>query len=122
MDTVSDPLKNGSSNKGGVYTDNTWAYEFNTEAQDVSSKTGSNRYTKNQYENGIETRYLDYKFELEAGTYMVETYMADPWNCSKSPSLLLDTESKTAEEISKDFNSGKGQVLSPGQRTQNRLL
>ncbi len=114
VDTVSDPLKNGSSNKGGVYTDNTWAYEFNTEAQDVSSKTGSNRYTKNQYENGIETRYLDYKFELEAGTYMVETYMADPWNCSKSPSLLLDTESKTAEEISKDFNSGKGQVLSPG--------
>ncbi len=66
-DTISTPAVNGSSNTGGVDTDWTWPYESNT--ADGVPKTSSNRYTKNQFEKGIETRYLDYKFEIENGTY-----------------------------------------------------
>lgn len=114
VDTVSDPLKNGSSNKGGVDTDHTWAYESNAANKDVASKTDSNRYTKNQYEQGIEVRYMDYKFQLKAGEYTVETCVADPWNCSQSPSFFVDTTGKSAEEISDGFKNDKGLVLTPG--------
>ena len=58
-DAVSSPLENGDCPKGGVSTDWTWPYEFN-EAGDGVPKTGSNRYTKNQFEKGIAERHLDY--------------------------------------------------------------
>lgn len=114
VDTVSDPLKNSTSNKGGVDTDHTWAFESNAANQDVASKVNSNRYTKNQLEQGIEVRYIDYKFQLKAGEYTVETCTADPWSCSKSPSLYMDTTGKTAEEITDNFKKDKGLVLAAG--------
>ena len=107
VDTVSSPLKNGSSNTGGVYTDYTWAYEMNAANTDTSSKNDSNRYTKNQYENDI-LRYIDYKFEVDAGKYNVEVRTSDPWNCAKSPKLLINSADATA-----DFRAGKGTALSP---------
>ena len=64
VDTVSDPLKNGSASCGGVFTDNTWPFE-NNGANNDTAKISSNRYTKNQFENGIEERYIDSKFEIE---------------------------------------------------------
>lgn len=103
VDTVSDPLTNGTSSCGGVFTDHTWPYESNTAGSDTTSKTDSNRYTKNQYEDGTEIRYIDYKFELAAGTYELETYCTDPWSCSKSPTLLINSADATA-----DFKAGKG--------------
>ena len=109
VDTVSNPLRNGSRSIGGVFTDNTWPYESNTANADASSKTASNRYTKNQWENNIETRYIDYKFELDAGKYTVETQSADPRSCSKYPKLFINSSDATA-----DYKAGKGTQLSAG--------
>lgn len=94
VDTVSTPLKNGIAKKdnvevGGVSTDNTWPYEFNTANADVS-KTVSNRYTKNQSESGMDPRLIDYKFELENGKYEVTVCCIDPWGVSKSPNAYLN--------------------------------
>ncbi len=89
VDTISDPLKNGTSGCGGAFTDNTWPYEENTANTDVD-KTKSNRYTKNQYEKGIAERYLDYQFELENGTYDVSVFCTDPWNCSEAPEVYVN--------------------------------
>lgn len=66
----------------GIATANTWAYEFNKE--DGLDKTTSNRYTKNQYEQGV-ARNMSYKFELDDGDYTVKMYFSDPWNCSANP-------------------------------------
>lgn len=107
VDEVSTPLKNNSASCGGVFTDNTWPYESNTANTDASSKEDSNRYTKNQYENGIAVRYMDYKFELDKGDYTVEVCTTDPWSCSQSPTVLINSADATA-----DFNNGKGTVLS----------
>lgn len=89
VDTLSEPLKNGSCSKGGVSTDNTWPYESNAANADVA-KTSSNRYTKNQFENGIQERYMDYKFEIENGLYEVTICCSDPWGVSKSPNAYLN--------------------------------
>lgn len=110
VDTVSSPLVNGSSSAGGVTTDWTWAYEF--AGGDQTSKTGTNRYTKNQYEKNTNNgeRQLDYKFEIENGSYYIEVGFADPWGCSKSPSVYANLGEKDETEIAKDFqvssNSG----------------
>ena len=93
VDTVSDPLKNGTASNAGmvntVFTDNTWPLETNSGLSDTSPKTATNRYTKNQYENGM-PRTLTYKFALPVGTYNVELYFTDPWNCSKNPIVSLE--------------------------------
>lgn len=93
VDTVSTPLKNGTANNAGmtntVFTDNTWTFETNATLSDASPKTATNRYTKNQYENGI-ARNLNYSFELPNGKYTVELYFTDPWNCSKNPIVSLE--------------------------------
>ncbi len=93
VDTVSSPLRNGTASNAAmtntVITDNTWAFETNASLSDASPKTATNRYTKNQYENGI-ARNLNYSFELPNGKYTVELYFTDPWNCSKNPIVSLE--------------------------------
>ena len=93
VDKVSSPLRNGVASNpritNAVFTDNTWAFETNSGLSDKSPKTATNRYTKNQYENGIE-RNLNYRFELPNGKYTVELYFTDPWNCSKNPVISLE--------------------------------
>lgn len=107
-DTVSDKLINGACGAGGVSTDWTWPYEFTT--TDQTSKTSTNRYTKNQKESGIDPRHLDYRFELENGKYFVEVGFADPWGVSQSPSLYVnygkDNQMMIAEEFIVASNSG----------------
>lgn len=78
---------NGSSKSKGIYTANTWPNENST--GDATDKTGSFRYTKNQYENNI-ARHLDYGFTLPNGTYKVEVGYANPWNCSNKPSCYAN--------------------------------
>jgi len=93
VDTVSEPLRNGVAGNPGmtntVFTDNTWPLETNSSLSDASPKTATNRYTKNQYENGM-ARTLTYKFELPKGKYTVELYFTDPWGCSKNPIVSLE--------------------------------
>lgn len=109
VDTVSTPLKNGTASCGGVFTDSTWPFESNEAGIDASSSKNSNRYTKNQYEDGVAERAIDYKFEMAAGTYKVEVYTTDPWGCSKNPKLLINSKDATA-----DFKAGKGTELTSG--------
>jgi len=93
VDTISTPLRNGTASNAAmtntVFTDNTWTFETNASLSDASPKTATNRYTKNQYENGI-ARNLNYNFELPNGKYTVELYFTDPWNCSKNPIVSLE--------------------------------
>lgn len=121
VDSLSDPLLNGTGTVGGVYTDNSWPYEYNTSKKDTSSKTDSNRYTKNQYERGIDVRYLDYKFELDEGDYKVKVMTANPWSCSNSPTLILDTGNSDPDEITDKFNNGEGDILTPGSEKTERV-
>lgn len=93
---------NGSAISNGLYTANTWCFEQNS-CKDGLDKTETNRYTKNQYENGI-ALHLDYEFELKDGTYIVEAGFANPWNCSDYPTLYADigteNESVIADRVS----------------------
>ncbi len=84
VDTVTDPLKNGKVDtmSDAVFTDITWPHE-NGGWTDDSKATETNRYTKNQFETGVD-RNLHYAFELEDGKYTVEMFFADPWGCSKN--------------------------------------
>jgi len=94
---VSDPLRNGTSTHANmvnaVHTDNIWPLETNANISDASKKALTNRYTKNQYENGM-PRKLNYRFELPNGEYTVKLYFADPWNCSKNPIVTINGEEK----------------------------
>ncbi len=101
-DTVSSPLVNGAAPVSGVTTDWTWPFEQIANA-DQKSKTVTNRYTKNQFESNIEIRHLDYKFEVDNGTYDVEVGFADPWSCSQSPTLYANLGQPDEALIAKDF-------------------
>lgn len=72
----------------GIGTNSTWAYEYLTPYAD-HDKTATQRYTKNQYENDV-ARNLCYRFELPDGDYIIEVYFADPWNCSKNPTVAAN--------------------------------
>lgn len=80
------------TNPQGVYTNSTWAYEYNTEGDGVD-KTASNRYTKEQNEKGL-ARKLGYKFELANGAYTVKMYFANPWNNAANPTVKANGETK----------------------------
>ena len=90
VDSVSNPLKNGTAPNAAItdaaYTDNTWPFETDAAIVDGADKKSTNRYTKNQFENGI-ARNLHYAFELPNGTYTVEMYFADPWGVSQTPDV-----------------------------------
>lgn len=105
IDDSTDRYK-GSEKSKGLYTANTWAYEFNT--TDNQDKANSNRYTKNQFENDIE-RHLDYGFTLPNGTYNVEIGFCDPWKCSNNPTVYAnygtENESIVASNVSIDGNT-----------------
>lgn len=83
----SDPGTAGGRAPHGISTNSTWANE--QISGDGLDRTASNRYTKNQYEHGVD-RSLHYKFELEDGTYTVAMYFADPWSCSRNPTVTAN--------------------------------
>ncbi len=110
VDTVSEPLKNGKPSVGGAVTDWTWPFEQIT--GDQTSKILTNRYTKNQTENNIDPRYLDYKFEVDNGSYLIEVGFADPWGCSKTPTVYANYEKKDETLLAKEFDvASNGGVL-----------
>ena len=98
----------------GIGTNTTWAYEMG--AGDGADKTATNRYTKNQYENGWQTMKLSYKFDLPNGKYQVKVYFTDPWTCSQNPSVAANgTTLKTGcamdEEIVLEVTVTDGELL-----------
>lgn len=118
-DTVSSPLENGKPGVGGAVTDWTWPFEQVT--GDQTSKTATNRYTKNQIEKGKEPRRLDYKFELENGSYFVEIGFADPWGCSKSPTVYANYEKDSQSMIVEDFDVASGAATATVKVTDGEL-
>ena len=94
---------NGSSKGGGIYTANTWCDE--SHAADGAAKNTSFRYTKNQYENSID-RHLDYAFALPNGSYSVEVAFADPWSCSKNPTVYANLGETDESVIAKNCAIG----------------
>lgn len=95
---IDDPTDryNGGSLSKALYTANTWAYEFNTDGN-LAKEYGC-RYTKNQYENGIAERYLDYAFELPNGKYNVEIGFSNPWGCSNGHNVYANL-GKNGEQV-----------------------
>ncbi len=97
----------------GIGTKTTWAFEA---TNDDADKTVSNRYTKNQYENGWQTFKLAYKFDLPDGKYTVKVYFTDPWGCSQNPAVSANgTQMKSGcamnTEIAFDVTVSGGQLL-----------
>ncbi len=91
-DATANTWRGGVPIEGSVATNSTWAYEYNT--GDGVDKTVSNRYTKNQYEEGWATLKLTYKFDLPDGNYTVKMYFADPWGCSKNADVAANGTTK----------------------------
>lgn len=121
VDSVSNPLKNGIATNAEItnaaYTDNTWPFETDASIKDGAAKTSTNRYTKNQYENGI-ARNLNYEFELPNGEYEIELYFTDPWNCSKNP--IISAEGNTIAENAAVNKAVTGKVkVNDGKLTLN---
>ncbi|MBR7037815.1 MAG: glycoside hydrolase family 127 protein [Oscillospiraceae bacterium] len=110
IDDPTDQYK-GAGKSHALYTANTWPDEYHT--ADGLDKTATWRYTKNQYENGID-RHLDYAFELPNGTYSVELAFADPWGCSKSPTAYANigkaSESVIVKDAPTDGSAVRGEV------------
>ncbi len=91
----------GSVKSEALYTANTWAYEYNT--VDGLAKEDTCRYTKNQYENGIKDRYLDYYFELPNGEYEVELGFSNPWSCSSNHTIYADKGLSTEKILASNY-------------------
>lgn len=96
----------GSANNDGVYTAHTWCYEFND--GDGLPKESSNRYTKNQYEDGITERYLDYSFELPKGRYNIEIGFTNPWNCSNMHNVYANYGKADQVTLAENYNVSSG--------------
>ncbi len=110
----------GSAISKGVYTANTWCYE-NNGGDDGLPKEETNRYTKNQYENGID-RNLVYGFELENGTYSVTVGFADPWGCSNHPTLTANPDTDEETVIVKRLNLARGTTAEGEVTVKNGML
>lgn len=111
---VDDPNGNSSGGAGllndeGVYTQYTWAHErdqVDGTAQDNLDKNTTFRYAHGQVENGIDPRYVTYRFQVDSedGTYPVEVGLGNIWGNSGNPDVYanLGTEGETV--ISEDVS------------------
>ncbi len=122
IDDANDQYGGSANNNDALYTAHTWAYEYND--SDGIAKEDSNRYTKNQYEDGIVTRYLDYAFELPDGTYTVEIGFSDPWGCSNLHDVYANIGTDAEVLLAESYNVSSGALtaevtVSGGQLTLN---
>lgn len=82
---------NGTAPEGkGIATANTWAYERLDNAKTDYPTERTFRYSKNLYEKGYDERYVDYAFELEAGSYEITVGCSNVWNCAGSPVITTE--------------------------------
>lgn len=90
VSSESDPeIQNANLNGGsGAYTKFQWAYQDLT--GDVP-RADSFRYARDQKENGIDPRYVKYRFELEPGEYQVTVGMGNTWNNAGNPDIYAGT-------------------------------
>ncbi len=119
---------NGTAPEGkGVATANTWSNEWTDDANTDYATADTFRYSKNFYEKGIDERYVDYAFELEAGTYEITVGCNNAaWSCADSPVITatvgetdtaLSEENFTIADGSNEEVTGKVVVAADGEMT-----
>ena len=105
IDDANDQYGGSALKNDGLYTAHTLCYEYNS--GDGLAKESSNRYTKNQYEDGLD-RTLDYAFELPNGTYTVEIGFANPWNCSNGHDIYANIGTDSEQVLATGYQVSKG--------------
>ena len=103
---------NGTAPEGkGVATANTWAMEWLGDANKDHPTADSFRYSKNFAEKGYDERYVDYAFELEAGSYEITVGCNNTWRCADSPVITTEV-SGTKAVLQEDFSVPDGGTAS----------
>lgn len=103
---------NGTAPEGkGIATANTWAMEQLGDANKDYPTAASFRYSKNFYEKGYDERYVDYAFELEAGSYEITVGCNNTWGCADSPVITTEI-SGTKTVLQDDFRVPDGGTAS----------
>lgn len=74
--------------------------------EDGKNKADTFRYAHNQGENGIDPRYVVYKFELDPGVYSVNVGMSNTWGNAANPTVTLSAEG--TEDVSEVYNVSGG--------------
>lgn len=115
---VDDPEGNSSGGAGllndeGVYTKYTWAHErdqVDGTAQDNLDKNTTFRYAHGQSENGIDPRYVTYRFQVDSndGTYPVEVGLGNIWGNSGNPDVYANLGTDGEQVISEDVSIAQG--------------
>ena len=104
--------KNGTAPEGkGIATANTWAMEQLGDANKDYPAENTFRYSKNFSEKGIEERYVDYAFELEAGSYEITVGCSNVWRCADSPVITTEV-SGTKTVLQEGFSVPDGGTAS----------
>ncbi len=85
-----DTAVSAPAGSNGAYTVYQWANENNL--SDNRPMTATFRYARNQTENGINPRYVKYRFQAEPGIYEVTAGMGNAWNNSGNPDVYAGTE------------------------------
>lgn len=120
---VNDPNGNenggvGLTNDEGVYTSFTSAHErdnVNQVAQDGLNKNTTFRYARGQAENGIDPRYVTYKFQIDSedGIYPVEIGLGNIWGNSGNPRVYanLGTDMEVLLAEKPDVGNGSHKAI-----------
>lgn len=95
----------GNSEDHAVYT--TYQQTTRDNIKDGQGKETTFRYAHNQYEAGIEPRYVAYRFELDPGKYDVTMGMSNTWGNGTNPTLHFIADG--IDEVTKEIEVG-GQV------------
>ncbi len=117
---VDDPNGNesggaGLKNDSGVYTAYTWANENdqeNSSAKDNLDKNETFRYARNQDSNGINPRYVTYRFEVDSedGIYPVEVGMKNHWGGDNNPAVYANYGTDSQITLAEDMNISQGET------------
>ncbi len=93
-------------NDKAVYT----TYQRTTGSiEDGQRKETTFRYAHNQYEDGIEPRYVAYKFELDPGKYDITVGFSNTWGNGSEPTIHFIADGM--EETTAELVLGNGEQL-----------
>ncbi|MFA9462693.1 MAG: bacterial Ig-like domain-containing protein [Velocimicrobium sp.] len=100
--SISEDAKNLIANGfSPTFTSFTWPSEYTK--TDGEAKTTTFRYARDQDKAGITERYVNYKFQLEAGKkYEVSVSLGNSWNCSSPISVYANKGVTGYESIIKE--------------------
>ena len=107
VETEIDTAMSAPYGSSGVYTTYQWANE--NSILDRQLPTISFRYAHDQMENGINPRYVKYRFEVEPGVYRVSVGMGNRWGNSANPDVYIGTSG----DVNADTKLNEGAIEIP---------